>query len=658
MFFGEHVPYTNFHDLNMDQIAEIVMDFQRKYTTIETLLQEAQEAIETGKTEALAAITEKLNQSMSELEEAQQTAITAINAELSSATNTLNERASAKLAEVLDQIPADYTELANEVHDFYKYNSFPILENTDTRTENNRGIIFDWSGNTCHVYGTNDGTNFSSSNLYFNQSAFPPNVQAGGSYYIQFEPVNETRVQIFTWINDTLTVLYQDTGNLGSAPYFTIPENAVGFVIRLAVLRDAIVNEYITPILLSAETNMGLTKKVWNIGNSIGELETVSKTLTNSNWSLSPDTNTSKLWEVGAIDSATGDNVTNTERLRTAQFIPSQTGRIWLDHPDTVGMFFYVYSSDGSYLGAYKSDGTLVIDGSQSGYTSFNLQQIYVKYPSVQIRIGLYGKGVALTTAEIPYIHTQNLYKNVTAPVTLRIMQYNAGRWNHGQDGGYSGNTPGLYASNIRQYLHKYHPDIIGIQENRDYMDSANNYNVNTTFFDPILPYKSYTEHDMIVYSATPIYEGQHTYLHTTGDYPARMVYGKCILAGQLFYMATAVTNVMSNIDEKLRAITKMCNLLEDVNNAIVCIDTNVNSELEMIEYRAYMISRGYTSANWAYSVDADTYNPNSSQAYKKIDNIFVKGNVKIRNVIVPTEEYDKLLSDHIPLIADIQIHE
>lgn len=102
--FGENFPYSNSHNLNMDWIIKVVKDFEDHYSTLT-------EAIETGKTEIAEEVAQELANALQELNSYEGE----INEDIQQAIAQMNQQASAKLAEVLSQIPSDYTQLYNSL---------------------------------------------------------------------------------------------------------------------------------------------------------------------------------------------------------------------------------------------------------------------------------------------------------------------------------------------------------------------------------------------------------------------------------------------------------------------------------------------------------------------------------------------------------------
>jgi endonuclease/exonuclease/phosphatase family metal-dependent hydrolase len=112
--------------------------------------------------------------------------------------------------------------------------------------------------------------------------------------------------------------------------------------------------------------------------------------------------------------------------------------------------------------------------------------------------------------------------------------------------------------------------------------------------------------------------------------------------------------NVSAPEENRLNQLRDAIVQLASYDIAIICADTNANNQNEFETMLGIIGNAGYVSANGGYFGSFETYNLESS-SYKQIDNIFVRG-AKIKNVICP-DVYDKLCSDHYPVIADIMIN-
>ncbi|MBQ1571622.1 MAG: SGNH/GDSL hydrolase family protein [Clostridiales bacterium] len=125
--FGENFPYSNFHDLNMDWIIKIAKDFLDQYThiqqTIDTGLEELEtkantleELLQTWYNTHSADIQNRLAEALEDLNNWYTEHQEYLNHYLSTLILAFNDAANRKTAESIASIPADYTDLANNVN--------------------------------------------------------------------------------------------------------------------------------------------------------------------------------------------------------------------------------------------------------------------------------------------------------------------------------------------------------------------------------------------------------------------------------------------------------------------------------------------------------------------------------------------------------------
>ena len=116
----EKLPYTNFHDLNLDWIIEVVKDFLSKYNHI-------QELIDTG----ISDIQKKADEMQAMLDEWYETHSDQLARQLAQSLDDLNEQyninvtefiqqADEKAAQTIASIPADYSALSADVANLKK----------------------------------------------------------------------------------------------------------------------------------------------------------------------------------------------------------------------------------------------------------------------------------------------------------------------------------------------------------------------------------------------------------------------------------------------------------------------------------------------------------------------------------------------------------
>ena len=117
--FGEGFPYSNFHDLNMNWIIKIAKDFLDQYTHIQEVIENGETSLTELTEEGLQALTDKKEELEGLLdawytehsEDIANELVTAVASAISSFSTRANEIG----LQVIESIPDDYTELADEV---------------------------------------------------------------------------------------------------------------------------------------------------------------------------------------------------------------------------------------------------------------------------------------------------------------------------------------------------------------------------------------------------------------------------------------------------------------------------------------------------------------------------------------------------------------
>ena len=150
----ENIPYTNFHDLNLDWIIEVVKDFMQKYNSI-------MELIENGKRELIALTDEELEDLQNKynalenlLNEWYASHSEDIENELQRAVASFGYQANTKAAQALATIPDDYAELSASVLAMKTVLNYP---NSGEQFAKNYTPIISWLNNVGATYTETDG---------------------------------------------------------------------------------------------------------------------------------------------------------------------------------------------------------------------------------------------------------------------------------------------------------------------------------------------------------------------------------------------------------------------------------------------------------------------------------------------------------------------
>ena len=267
------------------------------------------------------------------------------------------------------------------------------------------------------------------------------------------------------------------------------------------------------------------------------------------------------------------------------------------------------------------------------------------------------GNGAFVKLTNVPPLGIKvTVFTKKRQPQKIRVMQYNIGGFNWGHSGGLASDVE-TKITNYKKFLGEYQPNICGLEEYTDYIDSGSTYAPNATLFDKLYFFNGEdSDVDMAVKSDydkksfTNFYTKNNDNNDTGGVF---VEYYADIEGAELVVVAGAIAAGKS-ATTRAEAFENLLKRYADKTNVIMLIDTNVISESEHTALVSTAESYNYSVANGGYFGTFDTYNLQSDY-YHKIDNILVKGDIKIKNVIVP-DVYADLSSDHYPFIADLEM--
>ena len=395
----------------------------------------------------------------------------------------------------------------------------------------------------------------------------------------------------------------------------------------------------------------------------------ISKLETNdlvTNLSKANNINAAILWEGGGIYYATGANVSSSERARSKYYLP--TNALSFDFGENSfirGLFLYAYDLEGNYIGGFRKEngGSFVKNGTETGYISeygqINLGKIFSAYPGYRFRAQIYvrNEGSAVTQSEYESWTMTSILNDENECV--KVIQYNIGKFNMGNSGGLSTDVEEKIA-NYKEFFADVNPDFMFLQEYTQYIDSGEHYATDATLFTPVFFTKSYSEKETVIMGQRKINGTRFTYIHTSGDNPSWVIYGETIINGKSVAvvsgaMSPSAPEGIDHLDQGIRALTKLTtDVLSSYQYAIIGMDCNCLSQEEATAFLNFMKEKGYRSGNWDHFGYKNTYNL-SSQMYKAIDNVFVKGDMRITSFKVP-DVYADLSSDHFPIVAEIRL--
>ena len=538
--FGENFPYSNFHDLNMDWIIKIAKDFLDQYTHIQETVADGITSLENKATNLEALLQTWYDTHSADIANQLSSALEELNSELLSTISEFNAAANTKTADSIASIPDDYTTLFNNVVELTnRFNADMNIENSilsiltqsetvipfiwenghiDTSTgqdivrdanQRSKGYIPTFGLNVsaqstlsqvaCYLYEYDENYNFLGEQT---TTTSPITTANPNTKYIRISSYSQTVAQ--TNLHEYLTASWLNQYPVSDITVVDKILNGVTkFTITISGTEGYSTNKYI-PIIRGRSytiTNNTSNSIVINTINQDGTFNIVETVGTGISYTFTPTENYYGLRIYFAVDGSCSVTVNdkgafiqindNTENLNIIKNTLIENGEIddfvILHDTEKVALtiptqtIFDIETVTGepfenNSVTMYSDDGTTVLNtwnlspysGNKRTITNTFVTGSFIKLASNP------PSGIMVT------VHTKKLQ-----PTKIRVMQYNIGKFNYGQTGGLpSGATTKI--ANYKQFLAEYQPNICGMEEYTQYIDSNNAYGSDQFIFNDL----------------------------------------------------------------------------------------------------------------------------------------------------------------------------
>ncbi len=266
-------------------------------------------------------------------------------------------------------------------------------------------------------------------------------------------------------------------------------------------------------------------------------------------------------------------------------------------------------------------------------------------------------------------------YNNVAIPsgdvdnsgIELTVMSYNVANYN---------NDTSVYVDdaqivNIKKLISAYRPDIVGLQEHRQYLDSGNTKLSHTHLYTPMLPFIKSNTGCCIVSKIN----GNADLLYYSTNRAVRIEYfqisNKTLLVVDTHPTANYNNTGVDSADSIATRLTEYTELMQWIHGestlkqygsgnmisvqswdwCVVTGDFNSITPTDMANLKTLVTARNFTMANGGWMGWIKTH-----YAGLSLDNILCSQNVIINSVEVPELLAAGLYSDHYPIISHITL--
>ena len=247
----------------------------------------------------------------------------------------------------------------------------------------------------------------------------------------------------------------------------------------------------------------------------------------------------------------------------------------------------------------------------------------------------------------------------------LDIMSYNVGFYHNGSGGpGFPADIYDEKVGNFKQMLMTYGPDIVGLQEDRQYLDEAQTIPASAGLFDPIWNQRNGQERET-TRAKFGVMESELKYFSDT----LGQQYGRTYRRIVYDYYTVRILFISAHPmygkgDDYIGArLAEYQELFTDINNSVwdYCIvvgDFNTNSDTDRQNLTNQCSNNGFKMALGTYMPWIPTWvgpvgNPDPNP--EPLDNILISGNMDFVKVQVLNDWYNRLYSDHLPIVARVR---
>ena len=259
----------------------------------------------------------------------------------------------------------------------------------------------------------------------------------------------------------------------------------------------------------------------------------------------------------------------------------------------------------------------------------------------------IYGSDIVIEAPEIP--------------AALKVMTYNVGRYGYGVGYGIPDNIYDAKLINWRRLFGREGADIVGVQEFNSWMNATEDESeaimANSVLWNHFYPYSWNTG------SWTAMKSNRFMFWYYTRQLTTKRYYTIAWMNG-ICLMSVHLTVGVGKEAIRLQETDEILAILANEDRFILFGDFNTEPGEEPALYKKFT-DAGYSIANCGFFGNYYTWssrrldfldyeNPEGTLYY--LDNIVVSPNINIRNVYPVPDAYPMCTSDHIPLVAELDI--
>ena len=244
----------------------------------------------------------------------------------------------------------------------------------------------------------------------------------------------------------------------------------------------------------------------------------------------------------------------------------------------------------------------------------------------------------------------------------IRVMSYNICKYNN--DKGGTGFPKSIFAekvSNLKQMFMEYAPDIIGLQEDRQYLDAEKTIPASAGLFDPVWNHRSGMDRETARSKFAAFESSFVQFTDKVGKANWRS-YRRLIYSFYGKRLMFISCHPMPGKEYVQARIEEFEQIFKDINNTkydycIVTGDFNTVTDEDKVNLKNICDQNKFKMAIGSYLPWIVTCPGSVGGAYHpySLDNILVSKNMNIIQTKIVSEWHSRLYSDHIPVVSTIR---
>lgn len=240
----------------------------------------------------------------------------------------------------------------------------------------------------------------------------------------------------------------------------------------------------------------------------------------------------------------------------------------------------------------------------------------------------------------------------------MRVMSYNVCHYNFDQgDTGFPAAILNEKVMNLKEMLMETAPDLIGLQEDVQYCDTVQKKPSVDYLFKPVW-IGTGTGRCTLRYKPQYTRTGQKLVQFSTGRVYRRAFFN---VDGKRMLFISAHPTPFSGAENQAKRKAEYTQLFTDIKAlkwtyCVIVGDMNTFDPEDKENLKAICQANGFDMAIGTYMPWITTCMGHDGTGHMSYDNILYSSNITIQSVKALREWYDRLYSDHVPLIADLQL--